>query len=110
VELGMRKEIRELENMGPLPSFQTAGQPGVLEKVQRYTELLTSIEKPITDDEACALARLFSPDDCFELDWTLIHLIESAPGWPVWECLKAADNEWMQLLRLRLKNAGIAPQ
>lgn len=109
MQLRMRGEIRQLESMGPLPSSQAVEQPGVLEKVQRYTELLSSIEKPITDDEARTLAKLFSPDDCFELDWTLVHLIESAPGWPLWECLRSEDNEWIRFLRLRLKNVGIAP-
>jgi hypothetical protein len=105
----MREEIRELEKMGPLPSFEAAAQPGIVEKIQRYTELLCSIDKPITDDEARTLARLFSPDDCFELDWTLVHLVETAPGWPIWECLEITENKWIHLLRLRLKNAGIVP-
>ena len=41
--------------------------------------MLESVAKPVTDDEAAALAQLFGPGDCFGLAWTLVHLVESAP-------------------------------
>ena len=103
----MRVEIKELERMGPLPSYKTAMQPDQLAKLERYTRLIVSIQKPVTDDEARVLAGLFGPDDCFELEETLVHLIESAPGWPMWDCLEDTSNEWIQTLRRRLQNAGI---
>ena len=105
----MQENIRELEKMGPLPSYQTAMQPGMSERVEGYTRLLLSIQKPVTDEEARVLARLFGPDDCFELEWTLVHLVETAPGWPLWDCLQDTSNEWIQMLRQRLENAGITP-
>jgi hypothetical protein len=78
----MREEIKELEKMGPLPSYKIAMQPDQLEKLERYTQLIVSIQKPVTDEEARVLVTLFGPDDCFELEETLVHLVESAPGWP----------------------------
>jgi hypothetical protein len=68
----MREEIRELAKMGPLPSYKIAMQPDQLEKLERYTLLIVSIRKPVTDEEARVLASLFGPDDCFELEETLI--------------------------------------
>jgi hypothetical protein len=105
----VREEIKELEKMGPLPSYKIAMQPEQLEKLERYTLLIASIQKPVTDEEARVLASLFGPDDCFELEWTLVHLVESAPGWPLWDCLEDTSNEWIQTLRQRLENAGITP-
>ena len=105
----MRQAIKELEDMGPLPSYAVAMRPDQSAKIERYTQLIVSISKPVTDEEARLLVRLFGPDDCFELEKSLIHLIESAPGWPLWDCLEDASNEWIQMLRKRLDNAGIKP-
>ena len=104
----MREEIKELARMGPLPSYKIAMQPDQLEKLERYGLLIVSIRKPVTDEEARVLARLFGPDDCFEMEQTLVHLVESAPGWPLWDCLEDTSNEWIQRLRRRLENAGIS--
>lgn len=105
----MREEIKELARMGPLPSYKIAMQPDQLEKLERYGLLIVSIRMPVTDEEARVLVRLFGPDDCFEMERTLVHLIESAPGWPLWDCLEDTSNEWIQTLRQRLENAGISP-
>ena len=105
----MRAAIKELLDMGPLPSYAVAMQPDQLAKLERYTQIIVSIREPLTDEEARALVRLFGPDDCFELEKSLVHLIESAPGWPLWDCLGDASNDWVQMLRQRLDNAGISP-
>jgi hypothetical protein len=104
----MREEIEELANMGPLPSCEVAMQPDHFEIVRRYTLLIGSIRKPVTDEEARVLAGLFGPDDCFGLEETLVHLIETAPGWPLWDCLEDTSNEWIQTLKQRLENAGFS--
>jgi hypothetical protein len=106
----LREEIQELRRMGSLPSIETAMGPGGLERIEPYERLLGSIQKPVTDEEARVLAGLFGPDDCFGLAWALLSLIESAPGWPLWDCLTDTSNEWVQLLVQRLKNAGFTPQ
>jgi hypothetical protein len=105
--LYVREEIKQLEKMGPLPSYEVAMPPDNSAELERYTRLILSIQKPITDEEARALVSLFGPDDCFELEETLVHLIESAPGWPLWDCLEDTSNEWIQTLRRRLENTGI---
>ena len=53
----------------------------------------------MTDEEAKLLLGSFGPDDCFGLAWTLLHLIETAPGARhlVVEP-SATDNEWIQSL------------
>jgi hypothetical protein len=44
---------------------------------------------------------LFGPDDCFGLGWTLLHLIETAPGWPIKAVLDGSQGEWIDRLRER---------
>ena len=58
-------------------------------------------KKPVTDEEACALVKLFGSDDCVGLAWTLLHLIETAPGWPIESALIGLEGEWIRRLRER---------
>jgi hypothetical protein len=102
----MREEIEELARMGPLPSCEVALRPDQKERIERYGLLIVSIHKPVTDEEERVLATLFGPDDCFEMEQQLVHLIESAPGWPLWDCLEDTNNEWIQWLIRRLENGG----
>jgi len=104
----VRKEIDELRKMGPLPSeTESIRNPSPL--LEKYQQLLLSIEKPVTDEEATVLAGVFGVDDCFGLAWTLAHLIETAPNWSAEEYSDNAGNEWVQTLKdreKRLRNAG----
>jgi hypothetical protein len=92
----LRPEVACLLHMGPLPNSATAAADST--RLQEYQRLIDGIEKPVSDEEARELAALFGPDDCFGLAWSLVHLIESAPGWPSAELLPNADNEWTKLL------------
>jgi hypothetical protein len=92
----MRPEIQMLEKMGRFPA-----EAGVTaDDVDERDALLTAIEKPLTDEEACVLVRLFGPDSFFGVAWEMLHLIETAPGWPLVECL-TDDNEWIEDLKRR---------
>jgi len=93
----MRKKVQELTNLGPLPDFETAEE----EQLKRYESLLSSITPPVSDAEARSLVQLFGPDECYGLAWTLLHLIETAPGWPLRDCLQNTENPWHERLRLR---------
>ena len=91
--------------MGPPPSSDAAVRENLRELVDKYQTLLESVQKPVSDEEARALVTLFGPDDFFGIVWPLVSLIESAPGWPLEDCLKDSDNEWIRLLRQRLENS-----
>ena len=95
-------EVTALAALGPLPAAKSAND----EKLLRQEMLLGAIQKPISDDEAKILIKLFGPDDCYGLAWTLLHLIESAPGWPIVDCLKELNNEWIRRLRDSAMRAG----
>jgi hypothetical protein len=100
----MRPEVASLVRKGALP--RSKDRP---ELIKEWQELLGKITRPISDEEAEALIGLFpaSEDDCFGLAWSLIHLVESSPNWPLRRCLENRDNPWIALLRQRLRNAGI---
>jgi hypothetical protein len=93
----MQRAISALIAFGPLPSSAAATVP----TMQAFEEQLSKVEIPVTDEEACALVKLFGPDDCFGLAWTLLHLIETAPGWPVESALDGLEGEWIDRIRKR---------
>ena len=74
----VRDEVRDLLKLGPPPSEEELirNPSAVFEK---YEQLLLSIQKPVTDDEAKLLTGVFGVDGCFGLGWTLVHLIENRP-------------------------------
>src|SRR5258708_8731306 len=93
----MRQAVQELATLVPLPGSEEPTE----EQLHHYQELLAALTPPATDQEARILVTLFGPDECFGLAWTLLHLIESAPGWPLPDLLAdTEENEWRARLRL----------
>jgi hypothetical protein len=95
----VRNQVERLVKMGPLPSEQESIRNTT--PVEKYQQLLLSIAPPLTDEEACALTAIFGIDGCFGLGWTLLHLIETAPNWPIEESLRDVENEWIATLKNR---------
>ena len=98
----MRPEITRLALLGRLPSESEAS----VEHLRQVEALLLSVSKPVSNDEARALVRLFGPDSCYGLAWSMLHLIETAPGWPLADCLANLSNEWVLTLRDRAVRGG----
>jgi hypothetical protein len=94
----MRAEVSQLVGKGLLPS-STSGA----DRIKEWNGALEKIVPPLSDEEATALTKLFPAveDDCYGLAWTLIHLIETAPHWPLDQCLQNTDNPWILYLRQR---------
>ncbi len=97
----MRGEVRELVALGAFPPGGVAD----LQTLERQDALIRGLRQPATDDEARALCVLFGPDEYYGLTWPLLHFIESAPSWPIEECLTATANEWAERMRARVRNA-----
>jgi hypothetical protein len=93
----MQRNIEELLKLGPLPPSTDAD----VAELERFQTLLTGIKCPLSNDEAKALVALFGADDCFGLAWTLLHAIETAPGWPILDALGDTENEWIARLKQR---------
>jgi hypothetical protein len=98
----MRPEITRLILLGPLPSEAEAS----VEYLRQVETLLLSVTKPVSNGEARALVRLFGHDGCFGLASTVLHLIESAPGWPLVDCLANSNNVWVAALQDRAARGG----
>ena len=96
----MQPAVEELVKIGQLPSEV---DPDV-ELLKRIENLLEQVEQPVADDEARALAKLFGPDNCFGLAWTLLHIIEAAPGWPLQDVLSGPRNLWIDTLAQAASN------
>ncbi len=100
--MGVRKEVEEFVALGPLPDA-TADES----VIATYQEHLDTIRPPVSDDEAALLIGAFGPDDCYGLAWTLLHLIESAPGGvPLKSQPSTSENEWLRRLWSRSHRSG----
>ena len=84
-KMSLQESVSLLARMGPLPNSHDAS-PSVLKETE---VLLDSIPRPVSNDDARILVTLFGPDDCNGLAWSLLHLIETAPGWPLADCLES---------------------
>ncbi|WP_257166366.1 hypothetical protein [Bradyrhizobium sp. SRS-191] len=93
----MQAAVRELLALGALPHSHVAD----VETLKKIEGLLLKVEQPICEEDAEALVSLLGPDDCFGLAWTLVHLIETAPGWPLEGSLEAQPGRWTELLKAR---------
>lgn len=95
--MAMRREVEELVDAGVLPTEDASTQ-----EVENAERLLQGIVAPVSNEEAQALAKLFGPDNCFGLSWTLLHLIESAPNARGAYYSSNVDNVWVALLNSRV--------
>lgn len=95
--MSIRPEVAALVAAGPLPSEDDA----TVEQLERIERLLDGIAEPISDDEALAMLDVFGPDGCYGMAWTVLHLIEKAPGVYTNSYSTNAQNEWVQLLEQR---------
>jgi hypothetical protein len=95
----MRPQVLHLVTKGPLPS-SSAG----IQQITEWQAAVEMITPPLSDDEAEALTALFpaKEDECYGLAWALVHLVETAPNWPLEHCLQDRQNPWFVRLRRRL--------
>lgn len=99
----MRSEVRDLLDAGSLPSEDAPEG-----EIERFERLIGRIHVSVTDVEACALISSFGVDNCYGLSWSLLHLIETAPGALTAEYPKDSKNPWVQLLRARVEAARVS--
>jgi hypothetical protein len=99
----VRREVEALRALGPFPP-EDGVEPSL---VKKYEDLYKAIRRPVTNSEARILVQLFGPDGFFGLASSMLHLIETAPDWPLEDTLLPSDNEWKIELRNRAKRAGL---
>ena len=101
----MRAQIRSLLELGRLPCEDDAD----VEQLSKYDTAYRKIKRPVTDEEAIALVGLFGEDGCFGLASSLMHLVETAPGWPIKDALDNPGNLWVLELKNRAIRSGVLP-
>lgn len=109
-DVQVRQEIEELAALGPLPLEERVVAGEVTEEqLIRWERLILRIAGPVTDEEARILASLFPTEGtAFGLAWSLLHLIETAPHWPLADVLETTPRtEWIERLRRRIENAEL---
>lgn len=100
---GMRPEVQRLVSLGPLSAEACA----TVAHLKRIDVELRAIARPLSDSEAIALIGLLGLDGCFGIASSLFHRIESAPSWPLRECLLNSSNEFVVSLRTRAQRGGL---
>ena len=105
--MGIREEVHALISMGRLPSEEavvaTPELDGRIEQMQQAIELIVP---PVTREEAEKLLGIFGPDSSFGLAWSVVHLIESAPGGtPLVSAPPPDANYWVRFLWDRARRA-----
>ena len=89
----MRSSVAQLVALGRLPEEAAAE----VSQLQAFESAISEISKPISNEEALALLSVLPAGEgsCFGLAWSVLHLIESAPGWPCQEARLKRANPWV---------------
>jgi len=105
----IRTQIEALRILGRMPNESLDDPDSIDDIIDKYDELLDSIEKPIKIEEAEILINLFPDSAFYDLHWTLLHLIES-----LFKQIENSDyknliekcpsEEWREILLVRFKN------
>lgn len=99
----MRPGVDELIRLGPMPTDGESEDHPV--RAGRWEHLVGELfsARDVTDAEAAELVKLFPRDgtDSFGIAWTLVHVVESAPSWPLDEAITGASGPWPELLKQR---------
>lgn len=90
--MAIRRTVEEFLKLGRLPASSAA----VEQDLDTRVAVLKAIAPPVTDEEAVALYETFGPDECFGLAWSLLHLIETAPGHPEPRDEVFQRSEWLR--------------
>ncbi|WP_163001307.1 hypothetical protein [Pannonibacter phragmitetus] len=98
----MQPIVAKLLELGPLPDSMNVD----VVKLELFERLISQIDLPISDDDAKVLVTLLGPDECFGLAWTLVHIIETSPGWPLHDALNCNHNDWIETLKERSRGGN----
>lgn len=100
----MQNCIKQLVELGKFPTTdESVSDPKGQELIEKVERLIREINCPVSNEEALALSKLFGEDGYFGLAQTLMHIIESAPDWPIKKIFKDNKNEWIRTLKYRAR-------
>ena len=86
----MRNEILQLKDLGRMPNESINDPDSIDELINAYDTLLEQIQLPISFDEAMVLVQIFPENAFYDLQWSLLKLVESV-------CVDD-ENKYIQLI------------
>lgn len=86
----MRNEILQLKDLGRMLNESINDTESIDELVNTYDALLEQIQLPISFDEAMVLVQIFPENAFYDLQWSLLKLVESV-------CVDD-ENKYIQLI------------
>lgn len=105
----MQNAILELRILGRMPD--SIEENPTAEIVEKFEELLGEIRTPLTQEEVKILVGLFPKSTMYEVEWTLLHLVET---YLIEDPSRNAEyrqlvtmcssDEWRETLQVRLDN------
>ncbi len=103
-ENGYSKLLEDMVSLGRLPTDEEASQDS--NKYHLWESALGKFTSPVSDAQAVVLAKFFPTDesDSYGLAWTLLHLIESAPSWPLDSMISAITPYWRGIISKRISH------
>ena len=98
----MKNNITEFIKLGKIPN-----DSDMTNDLFKQYDLLLQNEEPLTFDEVELIISMFS-DDCDELNWALLHTIESVDFYEIERYKKLISKcnniEFREILEIRLNN------
>ncbi|WP_299902883.1 hypothetical protein [uncultured Aquimarina sp.] len=106
----IREEVIKLNKLGRMPNEDLDDDDSIDDLIDKYDDLLESIEKPVSFEEGEILIKLFPENAFYDLHWTLLQLIESLFGnidLDKYETLikDCPSEEWKETLLARFENS-----
>lgn len=105
----MQQAIMELHRLGIMPDSIKENPTEAL--VDSYERLLGEVKTPLTREEAMILISLFPENSMYEVEWSLLHLVETylienpAESAAYRQLISACSSqEWRETLLVRLDN------
>lgn len=79
-----------------------------VEQINAAQRCIEALVPPLSADDISALISVLpaNGDTAYGLNWSILHMIEAAPDWPVWDMLRDSENDWVISFRQRLANGG----
>lgn len=105
----MQNAILELRALGRMPD--SIEENPTAEIAEKFEKLLGEVKTPLTQEEVKILINLFPKSTMYEVEWTLLHLvetylIEAQSRSAEYRHLIAmcSSDEWRETLQVRLDN------
>lgn len=105
----MQNIILELKVLGRMPD--SIEENPTAEIVEKFNKLLNEVKTPLTQEEVKILINLFPKSTMYEVEWTLLHLVET---YLIEDPARSAEyrqliamcssDEWRETLQVRLDN------